>query len=524
MRRKLLIGGLLLATIAAALYAVYVIWDLRPERIQQRVLAALNERFDSEVSVGSVDISVYPMLTTSGTDLTFRYQGRTDVPPLITIRSFGASAPISGLLGDRLHVSNVNLEGLQIYVPPDRLQQDDAAQEVGRPDTIQRPRRPKRIPQIFIDEIASREARLEIASKKPGRLPRVFEIHDLVMNDFGAMETARFKAGVTNPMPRGRVETTGTFGPWQADDPRLTPLSGQYVFKDANLNDIKGIAGILSSVGTYRGTLDRIEVEGQTETPKFSIDIAGQPVPLTTRFKAVVDGTNGDTWLDRVDAKLGQSPIVASGAIVRTEEVAGRRITLDIQIKQARMEDLLRLAVKASKPPISGRVDATTKFLLPAGKSDVIDRLQLDGRFSLAQAKFANVDLQKRLTALSLRARGNEKPEENVDGESIVSKMQGTFVLKDANLEFSDLTFSVPGAMVQLAGTYNLRNEQLDFRGDLMVDASLADMTSGFKSLLARLAQPFFRRKGGGSQLPIKITGVRSAPEFGLDVRRVFGR
>jgi hypothetical protein len=420
----------------------------------------------------------------------------------------------------------VNLEGLQIFVPPDRLQHDEADVNGAQgSDAHAGPRlRPRRIPQIFIDEIVSRESRLEIASKKPGRLPRVFEIHDLVMNDFGSMETARFKAGVTNPMPHGRVETTGTFGPWQADDPRLTPISGQYVFKDANLNDIKGIAGILSSVGTYRGTLDRIEVEGQTETPKFSLDLAGQPVSLNTRFKATVDGTNGDTWLDRVDATLGQSPIVAKGAIVRTEDVAGRRINLDIQIRQARIEDLLRLAVKAVKPPISGRVDATTSFLLPAGKSDVIDRLRLDGNFNLAQARFANVDLQKRLTALSLRARGNEKPDEQVDGESIVSKMQGKFVLKDANLTFSDLRFSVPGAMVQLAGTYNLRDEQLDFRGDLLVDATLADMTSGFKSLLARLAQPFFRRKGGGSQLPIKITGPRSAPQFGLDVGRVFKR
>jgi hypothetical protein len=102
--------------------------------------------------------------------------------------------------------------------------------------------------------------------------------------------------------------------------------------------------------------------------------------------------------------------------------------------------------------------------------------------------------------------------------------MQGKFELRNAVLEFSELTFSVPGAMVQIAGTYTLHDEQLDFSGDLMVDASLADMTSGFKSLLARLAQPFFRRKGGGSQLPIKITGPRSKPEFGLDVGRVFKR
>jgi hypothetical protein len=518
MKKRLLIAGLLVATIAAGLFAAYVIWDLRPQRIEDRVIAALIERFDSQVTVGSADISVFPAVATSGTDLMFRYQARTDVPPLITIPSFAATAPISGLLGDRLRISSVRLEGLQIYVPPDRLQSN--TDDPGVP----KPRLRGKIPRLFIGELVSREARLEIASKKPDRLPRVFEIHDLVMNDFADDQPARFQAGVTNPIPRGRVETNGTFGPWRADEPRLTQVSGQYTFKDANLDDIKGIAGILSSVGSYRGTLDRIEVEGQTETPNFSIDLAGQPVPLTTKFKAIVDGTNGDTWLDWVEARLGQSPILASGAIVRTEDVKGRRVNLDVQLRQARMEDLMRLAVKSAKAPLSGRVDLVTKFLLPAGTADVVDRLQLNGKFSLAEAKFANVDVQRRLTSLSLRARGKENPDEEVAGESIVSKMQGTFVLNHAVLEFSNLTFSVPGAMVQLAGTYTLHDEKLDFHGDLMVDATLADMTSGFKSLLARLAQPFFRRKGGGSQLPIKITGPRSKPEFGLDVGRVFNR
>jgi len=516
MRRRLLIVGLLVTTIAAAAYAVYVSLDLRPQRIQQRVIAALIDRFDSQITVGSASVSVFPSLTASGTNLTFRYQARTDVPPLITIPSFSASAPVSGLLGQRLHIANVRLEGLQIYVPPDRLNSDDTR--------IDRPRLRGKIPDIVIDEIDSREARVEVASKKPGRLPRIFEIHDLVMNDFARDQPAKFQAGVTNPIPRGRVETNGTFGPWQSGEPRRTPVAGQYTFKDANLNDIKGIDGILSSVGTYRGTLERIEVEGQTETPNFSIDISGQPVPLTTKFKAVVDGTNGDTWLERVDATLGQSSIIASGAVVRTEEVKGRRVSLDVALREARLEDLLRLAVKATKPVITGRVDATTTFLLPEGKEDVIDRLRLNGRFNIAQARFSNVDLQKRLTALSLKARGKEEGDPENEGASIVSKMQGKFELRNAVLEFSDLTFSVPGAMVQIAGTYTLHDEQLNFAGDLMVDATLADMTSGFKSLLARLAQPFFRRKGGGSQLPIKITGPRSKPEFGLDVGRVFKR
>ena len=62
----------------------------------------------------------------------------------------------------------------------------------------------------------------------------------------------------------------------------------------------------------------------------------------------------------------------------------------------------------------------------------------------------------------------------------------------------------------------------MDVRGELLTDATLADMTSGVKSLLARRAQPLFRRKGGGSRLPIKISGPRAKPEVGRDVGRVF--
>jgi hypothetical protein len=118
---------------------------------------------------------------------------------------------------------------------------------------------------------------------------------------------------------------------------------------------------------------------------------------------------------------------------------------------------------------------------------------------------------------LSQRARGDETPE---DGESVVSQLRGRFTLADAALRFSNLTFAMPGAQVQLAGTYHLRSEALDFAGHLLLDASLRDTTSGVKSALATIAQPFFRRPGGGSKLPIRIGGTREKPQFGLDVKR----
>lgn len=519
MRRLILISGVLF--IAAVVAAVaWFAWALRPERVREHLITAVSDRFAARVDVQTAQVSIIPRPAIEGTRLRIHLRGApADSPPLVSVNAFQASAPYAGLVGAKVHLGSVSLVGTDIRIPPGGLKPAVASLDVG-PNESRRERRTS----IVIDEIVSRDATLEIAPRKANKLPRVFEIHDLVMRGFGLPEGARFQAGVTNAIPRGRVETTGVFGPWLTEEPTLTPIRGEYSFRNADLDDIKGINGTLSSVGQYRGTFERIEVDGQTETPNFSIDIANQPVPLFARFKAIVDGTNGDTWLDRVDARLGQSNILASGAVVRERDVKGRHVALDIQIREARIEDVLQLAVKAAKPPLTGRMELTTTFLLPAGDQDVIDRLRLDGQFRLAQARFSNIDIQRRIESLSQRARGNEDPEAGGAGSSVVSNLRGRFVMRGAKLDFKQLTFSIPGAEVQLAGMYDLRGETLDFQGELLVDATLADMTSGFKAFLARLAQPFFRRPGGGSRFPIKISGPRTKPEFGLDMRRVFRR
>ena len=512
--RRLLLVGCLLLIVGVA---VFLSWAMRATpHVRDRVVEALNQRFDSHVELQSLDAAVFPSPRVGGTGLTLRHKGRTDVSPLITIARFDASAGVMGLTRRPLHLNTIVLEGLAISVPPGGLSADgdDDDKETHQPHV------PPPSP-ILIDRIESRAARLEIVSGRPGRLPRVFEIDDLVMRDFGDAEGSRFEAGLTNPIPRGRIETSGVFGPWHADKPGLTPVRGEYAFKNANLDDIKGISGILASVGNYSGILERIEVEGQTETPDFSIDLAGQPVPLNTRFKAVVDGTNGDTYLERVEARLNNSTILARGYVIRTADVKGRRVSLDIRLDGAHLEDLMQLAVKSTPPPLVGRVDLTTTFVLPAGEADVIDRLQLEGTFRLAQARFTSLNVQRRITTLSRRGRGEES-DEGAESERVVSNLRGRFTLRNANLSFSELTFAVPGSTVRLSGSYNLRSETMNFTGDLLTDASLADMTSGFKSLLARVAQPFFRRPGGGSRIPIRIAGPRGKPEFGLDMSRVF--
>jgi hypothetical protein len=75
------------------------------------------------------------------------------------------------------------------------------------------------------------------------------------------------------------------------------------------LGGLKGIGGVLSSVGDFRGRLDRIEVEGTTSVPDFSLDSANHPMQLFTRYHAIVDGTNGDTYLEPPGNEAGPNRV-----------------------------------------------------------------------------------------------------------------------------------------------------------------------------------------------------------------------
>ena len=123
--------------------------------------------------------------------------------------------------------------------------------------------------------------------------------------------------------------------------------------------------------------------------------------------------------------------------------------------------------------------------------------------------------MQEQIDTLSQRGKGETAKE----GPSVVSSLSGTFRMRKATLTFADLSFAVPGAVVQIAGTYDMKRELLDFHGACSsTPRSRKRRPAG--RLFRKLAQPLFRRPGGGSKLPIRITGPREKPEFGLDVRR----
>jgi hypothetical protein len=66
-------------------------------------------------------------------------------------------------------------------------------------------------------------------------------------------------------------------------------------------------------------------VDGETDTPDFRLTHFGTALALHTKFHARVDGTNGDTWLEPVEATLGNSHFWAQGQIVHVAPAVNGR-------------------------------------------------------------------------------------------------------------------------------------------------------------------------------------------------------
>jgi hypothetical protein len=479
------------------------------DTLRERVVAALADRLDSDVELERLSLRIFPTLHAEGNGLTIRHQGRQDVPPLIAVSRFTIDADLVGLW--RRKVAKVKLDGLTIHIPPD--DDDD-------------PERPVKITgehyslddQVVVDKLEADDAQLIILRREAHKTPRVWALHRLRLSNVSANTAMPFEATLTNAVPPGRIDTEGAFGPWHRDDPGHTPVQGSFVFNDADLSVFKGISGMLSAHGVYEGTLETLDVEGTTDTPDFMVNLAGHKVPLQTKYHALVNATNGNTVLERIDATFLDTSLVAKGGVYEIDGLKGRLTVLDVEMTDARLEDVMKLAVKTAQPPMTGGLKLQTRLELPPGDKDVIDKLELDGRFAIEDGRFTNADVQRKINELSYRASARKAAQ---PPQRVPSDFAGRFILAGGALNLRSLAFDVPGAMVQMNGRYNLQTETLAFTGSLVMDAKVSQTMTGWKSFLLKAVDPLFRKEGK-TVIPLKISGTRDKPSFGLDYKRVF--
>ncbi|MGH9743422.1 MAG: hypothetical protein ACRD51_13840, partial [Candidatus Acidiferrum sp.] len=109
------------------------------------------------------------------------------------------------------------------------------------------------------------------------------------------------------------------------------------------------------------------------------------------------------------------------------------------------------------------------------------------------------------------------KPEET-DAGSSVSDLRGKFHLEKGVINFSSLTFSIPGAAIDLTGTYQIIGGAINLNGHLRLKAKLSETVTGTKSFFLKLLDPFFEKNGAGAVIPISFGGTREHPTVGVSI------
>lgn len=507
------IAALAVAILVGSYFAALRVSKEFEPMLRQQAIQYLHDRFHADVEIGALyfkppKMSTFQILlrhgrgalvTVEADSVAMHLNGDRSRPPLFQIQKVRFTVDLGVLFQPKKSVNFVTLDGMEINVPPKGQRSGWGGNDTNSNVTIQ--------------NVQITNAALVLLPKDTSRKPLRFHIARLGLQSVGVNTAMRYKADLTIPKPPGLVMSTGDFGPWNASQPGDTPLKGNYTFDNADLGIFAAIAGTLSSKGTFNGSLNAVNVSGSTYVPNFQLKMAGNPMPLSTTFEADVDGTNGNTVLKPVRARLGHTEFTTSGAIIKHEEYSKRSIDLNVNMPNGDMRDLLRLAMKGP-PFMEGFINMKSSIVIPPLTSRVKEKLILDGTFDLRDAKFLKSTIQDQIDNLSRRGQGHPKDQEI---DEVVSNMQGAFHLENQVMTFRSLAFEVPGAAVILAGNYNLANDMLDFRGALKLNAKLSQTVTGWKHILLIPADRFFEKNGAGTFLKIRIDGDAHHPHFGLD-------
>jgi hypothetical protein len=490
---------LAIGVIGGAAVFLLIRWPFKRDTI----VKALQEKFSSTVDVKAFHGTYFtPGCIVEG--MTFRRNSDGDAPPIATIEKLTIQGSYWEFFVTPKRIRRVRVEGLHVFVSPGSERIGNAARPADRPGQSA----------LIIGEIIADGAVVEFAFGEPGKEPLKFEIHKLTLNSVADNRPMSFHAALLNPKPPGEILTDGQFGPLRPQNVGQILLSGSYAFQRADLGIFPGIGGTLSSTGKFNGMLERIAIEGSTDTPDFKVTRSDHAVDLRTQFHAIVNGMDGDVSLQSVHAQFERTSIESAGEVAKAGS-EGKAVSLGSTEPQGRIQDWLRLLAKADPPALTGAMNFRAQVLVPPGKRDFIKRVNLQGDFGIDAASFVRSTTQEKVDDLSRLAQGEK---ENDDPASVVENLKGHVVLNDAIATFSSLSFSVPGALARVHGTYGVLTQRVDLHGTLQVDNKLSKGSKGIKSFLLKSVEPFLKKKNAGEIVPIKIGGTFSHPSYGLDV------
>ena len=473
-------------------------------------MAKMQKELATETS-GSVEIHGFrtryfpPGCVMEGVE--FRQSGNSGGSPLLTAEKLTIRANYRGLFHKRIEV--MRFEGVRLDMGQKKQKSKSGGSGTGSNGGSSA--NATTIAEIDVDRAVIEFPRKE----KP---PLLFNVHRLTFGTFVEGKPTAFHVTLDNPLPPGLVGADGQFGPWDTTDIAATPLSGTYRFTDAKLRSLGGIAGTLSSQGSFAGPARTLRVQGTTDTPDFEVKSAAHPVHLRTQFQAVVNCTNGDVNLQSIRGELEKTSFAVAGEVAGKTNPHSKVASLRVNDAAGRIEDWLRLLTPEPTPAMSGPISFQAHVTIPGGRRPFLQRVRLNGDFELIGIAFTKDESQHGVSELSLRAQGQKLPDAKQPLPKIPGNLSGHVDLFNGVAHFSNLSYTVPGAHAGMHGTYSFIDERIDLHGQLEVETKFSATATGAGRLATRVIEPLFARgRGKGEILPVKLTGTYDHPSYGLD-------
>lgn len=153
-----IVGGAMVAILAALILESVIISR------RGRVWAEdwMTREYNSDVELSAFRVAIpFPFIQCEGDNLVLHFQGRRDLPPLIAVKRFTMRTSLWGLLRRSRRIQYLQLEGLQINVPP--------REETGGGGAAKR--FSSKFSTVRFGEIISENAILKILTKNPEKIP-----------------------------------------------------------------------------------------------------------------------------------------------------------------------------------------------------------------------------------------------------------------------------------------------------------------------------------------------------------------
>jgi hypothetical protein len=324
-----------------------------------------------------------------------------------------------------------------------------------------------------------------------------FRFRRLRLHDLSRKSAIRIETEVVLPHPSGTAQASAVFGPWKGAS---SPLSGSFTLKDADLSRYDALEGILKGSGKFQGTLAALDVKGQADLAEFRVSRKGPATSIRAQYAAIVNGSTGETRLERADVEFLRTRLAVSGWI-------GKTTTLDFDGRESRVQDLISVFASSDEPGMRGPISFRARVVVPPSDAPFLRRLRLDASFGIDDAQF-KPRTQDKMERLSSRARGQD---DDVRLVAIDSEVQGHVRMRDGVARLDQVRFRVPGAVAVGGGTFNVITKRVDLRGTVTTEATLSEAAGGgIKSFLLKPLNMFFRgkNKNSGASLPVSITGT----------------